>query len=1377
MLFCFRLNYRLLAIRFIKLQALIVLTFFSKSIFATPQDGRWGGGGKGYNAGEQGAGVPGDDDLEDENQKSNKDNGNKNEDRGRLPAPIGAKQSLPVLHQGTNLERDIEYASIPQLEELILTAFASNKTSGDQKEKLRLFLHSISSFITDELLDYYKSNYIHQVMGRESEIQEIMLTLVKEKMRTPLLLGPSGSGKTSILKKLASQILHEEFPPHPLFYKELGGAYVVETTPGRISRHARGADPASQAYALEAFLDSLAATEKILQTKIVLFIDEIHSLNPAQIEALKPYLENANKGIRLIAASTGVEFQNTFKYNPAIKRRFEPIGISELNRDQVLNILKEIEKPRVETRYGLAFQDEALERVVELAPRVYAENSLLDGSIKLLEKVAAFNISNMHRSTKSYRTSSHIEISGEEVLLYLKEKLNYPVDPLDIQGLKNYRQELLQQISRELIGQDRMVQDLLDEWMKLLRFNKKGVRSVFIVGPSGVGKSLLGRLAAEHFFGSESAFLEIDANIFKSGGHSANTLTGAHNGVMSSNRTSGMLGDFLDDPGRGKNGGLILFNEIEKAHPEILEKLMEMLDTGKLTGSDGLSRRLGRHLVVFTSNRGDGILFPKNMDSWSSAELKRHLENITEKQIMDVINQKNSGKDEYIVQDSFLGRIDKFTIAAPILHEVLVDAAVKKAQLKAEEIKRTFKLDFKFSRKSIETLVDLSYQPGLGVRPVERKIEAALEEALDQYLVAYPKTTKGSVLHLSLNTDTSSDEKSALVFTLKGPSGNLDLELADLKLIPKPKPKELIGTSELLNGLAQLNEELKQTVIGQEDMIERISQAIKVHQTHPNARPLSFFLLGSTGTGKTETAKTITKVLFKSPHRMLFLDMGKIQSEGEFNNIFGSPVGYVGSQDLSTFELFLRQNPQGGVILFDEISNLGGNNRALKNSLFKKLYSIFEEGVWVSPSTKTEYQLAQYILVSTGNDLKEIFDSASADDLRITAWKQYGSSSKVRRTLINNGVPEEFLGRQADVILMKPLLSFEVEQIAGKIFRELTNYYETQGIKISAQESFIAQLAQIFYSHDQGVRGIRNLVDHRLKSLVTELAIQQGSLVELQKMELEFSLNDNKPKRFYARKSDPTRKVMLTAHLKQNGIAIAQEQIDVTNLASPIMSRSRREIIRTAFHEAGHASVNQSQLTNQALALITVKGADGYFGYARYEELPAGNSGSYTREKVVAIMAKLLAGQMAEQKAGFSENSGWQSDLKSARRLAKTYILNWGLAKDFKAINVDSQGNGVLSGTKTNRFYEEMEKLFDEATRLASESLNEQWPLVRQVVYELFKKGEISGSRFYELKNQWETSQAKNRWNSNQNEPFLKLVRTSPVSTKEDLCESLFLTF
>lgn len=1230
-----------------------------------------------------------------------------------------------------------------------LTEYINGSNGADVEEAAKTVLLATSNFLSDEILEQLNKNEKFEIFGRDKETQQAIDTLTREKGKNPVLVGPRGAGKTTIAQKIAQTILEGKLPEHPVFQEVLGDAFIIETTPARISRNAKSNDNNSQADSLEEYFEAILTLEKKMGLKIVLFVDEIHTFGPGQIEAMKTYLDSRTKGIKLIGASTSTEYQNAFKDNPAIQRRFDLIGVAEQSADEVKKIIMKSEVPRAEKRYGFEISSDVVDIIIQQANRVYPDTSLVDASAKMLMTLC----SSQARQVEAQNLGKSIELTEKNIYDFVQQKLGYPVNPLDVPEMKKYKDGLLQSLKQDVIGQERMVNDTVGEWMKILKNNKKGVRTLVMLGPTGVGKSLLGREFAKKTAGSEGAFLEVDANKFKEGGYSNNLFFGAPNGV-GNGKSAGMLLDYLDDPGKGKFGGVIVINEAERAHTDFWEKMMELMDTGKITGPDGKERVLSRHLIILTSNRGDVSLYPKTIEDWTDSEYKTHMATLTEERLKSVFQEATNGKDQFKLPDPILARIDKYTAAEPMLPSKVQLVATQKAKKLIKQIEETFKIQIELDPEVVKEITKVSYQKGLGARPVEKKISDLLESAIDQYL-AEVKTTRGDHLRVTL----AKDEKESQI-KVNGQSG------ATAFTIPKPIKHDLLNDTEFLTRLADLDQDLKKRIFGQDEMINRIKDAVIAHQATQGKRPLSFFTVGTTGTGKTEMAKALARVLYKSEERSLILDMGKIIYEGEFNNIFGAPAGHVGSTDEMLFEQFLRQNPQGGVIVFDEISNMGGKDAAQKEALFKKLYSIFEEGTWTSNATKKVYDLSKYTIINTGNDLEKLLQGVSADDIRLSIWSENKGTGNIRELLRKAGVPEAFLGRMADIILMKPLLKAEVDKIAAKIIEEQIKPYKEQGLEIHIEKSFTQDIANKFFSQNQGARSVRNLVEHRMKSAIAQLVIHAKGIHNLQGKTIYLLLEDNQKQRTYIKASDQERKVLLKATLDPKDPAALSVYVDGTEFATKINLQSKKELFKTAYHEAGHAIVNDLRLTGEEVALITVIGQDDYLGYARYEKV-RGMRQSPNEQVVIAHLARHLAGQMAEKLAGLGTSAGWEGDLEKARLLAARFILEWGLGENMAAIQLDERGRPKLTGPKAAQFQKEMDRLFAAAETLAETVLREKWNLVRSVVGELYAKGEIRGDRLIEIESQLKLSPGMSKWMKSENSD--KIIRKKVM-----MCKQLF---
>jgi ATP-dependent Clp protease ATP-binding subunit ClpC len=1226
--------------------------------------------------------------------------------------------------------------------------------------ELTAFLSVRPDYLTDEALEDRAKNDSYEIIGREKESNEVIDTLVRSKGKNPVLVGPRGAGKTSIATKIADMIIDESFPQSEAHINDLKGAFVISTTPGKISMLAKSDSDGSQGAAMEQYLDAIKWVEDKLNTKLILFIDEIHTLSKGQIEAMKPYLDSKKKAIRLIGASTSVEMQNAFKNNPAFLRRLQQIGVAEQSFSEVLKIVQLTKIPSVKKKYNVAINADALEVIVKSSASVYPDKSQVDAAVTIVEDLA---IAQIRKNPVQQKTG--FQVNEDMAYAFIQSKLKFPVNPLDAKAIRAYGTDLEKHLAEIVIGQDRMISEVTNEWTKLLMSSgQKGVRTVALLGPTGTGKSLLGRELAKKVFGTEGAFLEIDANNFKNGGMDLNTLFGAPNGVISSNETSGQLYDYIDDPGRGKGGGIILINEGERAHPEFWERWMEIMDTGRGTGGDGKERRLSKHLIIITSNRGDKIVYPPQVENWSDKEIADQMHRYNSEELKKLFTQKTSGKDNFTLPDPILARIDKFSLAAPVTKNLARRIAQSKIVRIVQELSEKFKIKIMVAADVAKSITDSSYTPGMGTRPVEKAVDRVMNDTVVSAL-AEIGMSKNDLLNIDVEAQ---GQNHAIRGTANG-------KIVHHRL-PKLTPDDKMEDPAFLNRLKNLKQNVSKRVIGQDDAIQRLADAVIAHEANAaNAeRPQSFFLVGSTGTGKTEFAKALAEALYDKSERVSIIPVGHVRFDGHLNDIFGSSKGFVGSTDTALFEHALINNPDGGIIVFDEASNMGGDEKSKKSELFKSFYDILDEGKWTSRSTNKTYDLKKYKFIFTGNDGEKITMGLSSDDMKMTAWKRNKEPAQVRALLLKAGVPQALLGRMSETILYKPLLKDEVKQISDKLVQGALKSYINDGLKFEFSNDFYGKMADAFFTSDMGARSIRNVADKQISTLVAKAIIAAGGKSKLRDHTLRFSISDNRDEKTYATSETPEREVVVYMEVvdKNNNVSL-RLVLPATDYANKELKLSKRNALATSYHEAGHAVVNNPKVTGQKLSYITIRGgmlSDGtqYLGYARYDEL---NSGIYSAQAnenmIIQKAAQLLAGQLAQQLAGYGADAGWSNDLEKTRSMISEYLLKWGLIKELQAVRVNKSGEPILNAKQTKALDENMDRIFNAAEALAKEQLTKNWNFVRALVGELIARGSVDENRFKQI----EVGYAKTRVNI-LDKVKDRILPSSKGSTK--MCRDIF---
>ncbi|MES2963086.1 MAG: AAA family ATPase, partial [Bdellovibrionota bacterium] len=672
-----------------------------------------------------------------------------------------------------------------------------------------------------------------------------------------------------------------------------------------------------------------------------------------------------------------------------------------------------------------------------------------------------------------------------------------------------------------------------------------------------------------------------------------------------------------------------------------------------------------------------------------------------------------------------LKRIDKTTLAAPIIMPLALRIGAKIASNVEATLERDYKVTITIHPAVVEHMVKASYQAGGGTRPVEKAVTESISKAVRRGITDLD-VARGGEVRLSVGPVTN-NKVSLQVDANTGKSIELPLAQA-----PSTDP---LQDREFVQKLKNLETVMNSEIYGQPEATEAIVKAVRAHQSTKltNTRPLTVMLIGSTGTGKSETAKALALGLYGSKDRAVIIPFGNVQFEGDLNIIFNSPRGYQGSTQIGLFEQALINNPNGGVIALDELSNVSGNDPAMKEKLLKKyFYEIMDEGKFTSTVTNKTYDLGKYTFLVTGNDGEKLFFGMSSDDMRTSTWERNRDKEKVHKILRDNGVPEALIGRMADVILQRPATKASSRMIAKKLMREVLAPFEKIGATFSIDEAFTNALADKFYTHSKGGRSLRNVIENQVKAGVSDAVIEAGGWDDLKGKAISFTLQDNLIERTYSKPSDPTREVVISVFVEDKGTKTRVSTIRATEHATKFTRQSGRQAMATAYHEAGHAVVNDPKITGSKIAFITIRGQDGYLGYARYEELVEGINKNLDERTLLANIAKLLAGQMAQKKAGYGEDIGWSSDIKQARTMITRYLTEGGMS-GMANIPVDKEGNVRLSGRRLTEFNAEFERLWKEGAEIADKTLAARWDLIRTVSADLLKNGEITSPRYTEL--------------------------------------------
>jgi ATP-dependent Clp protease ATP-binding subunit ClpC len=595
------------------------------------------------------------------------------------------------------------------------------------------------------------------VIGRDAEIDQVLEVLARRTKNNPVLVGDPGVGKTAIAEGVAQRVADGAVP------ESLRGVRVVALDLGGMVAGTRYRGDFEQR--LTGVIDEVVAAER----SIVLFLDELHSVigagsaEGAPMDAatlLKPAL--ARGDLRLIGATTLTEYRRHIEKDSALERRFEPVLVAEPSVEATVAILRGL-RPRYEQHHGVRIRDDALVAAAEMSDRYVPDRFLPDKAIDLLDRasarariragepaapadrageeeleqlrrarevaVDAEDFERAHLLTREIEAAEAalgartargarpdggaVEIGADDVARVVSDSTGIPIAQLT--GAERRKLlDLEKLLHRRVVGQDEAVETVADA----VRAGRAGlahpdrpVGSFLFLGPTGVGKTELARALAEALFGSDDALLRFDMSEF-SDRSSAFRLVGAPPGHVGYD-DAGQLTEAV----RRTRYAVLLLDEIEKAHAEVVNTLLQVLDAGRLTDSHGRVVDFTHTVVIMTSNLGaDRIL----------AAAGRPVEEVREG-VLAVAR--------LAFRPEFLNRIDDIVVFSALgrdelrrITELLLAGTVERLRKQGIELEAT--------PAAVDWLAERGHQPELGARPLRRTIAREVDRVLSRMIIA-----------------------------------------------------------------------------------------------------------------------------------------------------------------------------------------------------------------------------------------------------------------------------------------------------------------------------------------------------------------------------------------------------------------------------------------------------------------------------------------------------------------------------------------------------------------------------------------------------------------------------------------------------------------
>jgi ATP-dependent Clp protease ATP-binding subunit ClpC len=642
-------------------------------------------------------------------------------------------------------------------------------------------------YFTTDLTKKAAQGKIDPVIGRKKEIERLISILGRRTKNNPVLIGEAGVGKTAIVEGLALAIANREVPDTLLGKKilSLDLALVVAGSMFRGEFENR----------LKQIIDEVKGN-----SDLILFIDELHtiagagattgSLDAANI--LKPAL--ARGELRTIGATTLAEYKKYIEHDAALERRFQPIMVEEPTKEESVSILKGI-RPNYEKHHNVHITDEAIQAAVDLSDRYIQDHFLPDKAVDLVDETAAF-LHSIHSNSKLAKTKRKVEDelekleeektkavlsqdfttalhlrSLEERLLSQKKELEksdkeeagpvYSITAEDIANTVSVMTKIpLKKISQNeigkltnlekvmktrIIGQDEAVTEI----SKTIRRSRAGladpnrpIGSFMFLGPTGVGKTETAKMIAQEVFEDANALIRVDMSEFMER-HNVARLIGAPAGYVGYEE-----GGRLTEAVRRKPYAVVLFDEIEKAHPEVFNILLQILEDGQLTDAQGKKVNFANTVIIMTSNLG--------MQELNNAAKKIGFADFDEAvdEKVKLENEYNKLKENLVEQlkkdlrPEFLNRIDKVIIFRPLAMTELK----KITQLQLSDLQKRLALQnitLKTSAAVVKFISEKSFDPLQGARYIRKNVQDLISDPLAEQIIQ-KDITDGSTISIGV---------------------------------------------------------------------------------------------------------------------------------------------------------------------------------------------------------------------------------------------------------------------------------------------------------------------------------------------------------------------------------------------------------------------------------------------------------------------------------------------------------------------------------------------------------------------------------------------------------------------------------------------------
>ncbi len=641
-----------------------------------------------------------------------------------------------------------------------------------------------------------KDGKLDPVIGREQEIQRVIQISSRRTKNNPCLVGEPGVGKTAIVEGLAIKIVEGNVPDtirdKRLLTLDLSGMIAGSKYRGEFEERIKK-----------------VINEVRNAGNVILFIDELHTIIGAggaegAIDAsniLKPSL--ARGEVQIIGATTINEYRKYIEKDSALERRFQPVNVEEPSEEEAVEILKGLRKA-YENHHSVTITDDALVAAVKMSKRYINDRFLPDKAIDLIDEAASKTrlgtyikpdeivkleneiealekdkedaiaaeayekageikdkrikkmekLEKLNAKWQKSKDSRNLIVGEDEIASVVSDWTKIPIKKLAMEESERLM-KLEDTLHERVVGQEEAVSAVA----KAIRRGRVGLKdpkrptgSFLFLGPTGVGKTELSKALADALFGNDSALIRVDMSEYMEK-HSVSKMIGSPPGYVGYEE-----GGQLSEKVRRNPYSVILFDEIEKAHPDVFNILLQILDDGMVTDSTGRKIDFKNTIIIMTSNAGaENIVAPKNLGFNTSSEPDQEYKNMKTK-VMDEVKK--------IFKPEFLNRIDEMIVFHMLTKENIGQIVNIMVASVNKRIKEQMNISIELDKAATEYIVNLGYDPKYGARPLKRAIQNKVEDDLAEQILEGVVKSGNDVMISYKKTDLSA-EKEKLLFSVK----------------------------------------------------------------------------------------------------------------------------------------------------------------------------------------------------------------------------------------------------------------------------------------------------------------------------------------------------------------------------------------------------------------------------------------------------------------------------------------------------------------------------------------------------------------------------------------------------------------------------------